>query len=289
MTFSEKPDGKPSSTPMTQRTIQRIHRVTALIAFAAIVFYLFFQINKSGPFRDINPFGVDPYDAVGSFALQGALLIGLLTYARALRLRDAPTQATKTRLILRGNRLVLLAILVTLIADAIAEIAGRSPPSYWGNVLRVELALMFLLAVLCAMALRAVFSSIQTVPPPRDLTPADGIDDLWTLVRVPVAKASAILPHAFAEWIQRFNSDWLFARVPWLDPRPHPWRFAGMLGLLVGVGLALAQLQEGLPPSLKTGVLVAGIFISAELGATLLGFALFGGYLGLRPPFGKHN
>jgi hypothetical protein len=51
------------------KTIQRIHRVTALIAFAAVVFYLFFQINKGGPFRDVNPFGQDPYDAVGSFAI----------------------------------------------------------------------------------------------------------------------------------------------------------------------------------------------------------------------------
>jgi hypothetical protein len=46
-------------------------------------------------------------------------------------------------------------------------------------------------------------------------------------------------------------------------------------------------LQEGLPPSLKIGLLVAGIFISAELAATLLGFAILGGYLGLRPIFQK--
>ena len=55
------------------------------------------------------------------------------------------------------------------------------------------------------------------------------------------------------------------------------------------VGIRGDGVQEGLPPSLKAGLLVAGIFISAELGATLLGFALFGGYLGLRPPFGKNN
>ncbi len=270
---------------MTSGTIQRVHRVSVLITFAAIAFYLFFQINKGGPFRDVNPFGADPYDAVGSFAIQGALLIGLLTYACALRLRDDSAQAANTQLILRGNSLVLLAILVTLIADTIAEITRPLPPSGWGNVLRVELALMFLLALLCVVALMVVFRPIQTVPPPRDLTPADGIDDLWTLVRVPVAKASPVLPRAFVEWVKRFNSDWLFARIQWLNPRPHPWRFACILGLLVGMGLTLAQLQEGLPPSLRIGLLTAGIFISAEFGATLLGFAIFGGYLGLRPAF----
>jgi hypothetical protein len=243
---------------MNRKTIRRVHRVTALITLAAIVFYLFFQVNKGGPFRDINPFGEDPYDAVGSFAIQGALLVGILTYARALRLRDAPSQATKTRLILRGNLLVLSAILVTLSADAIAEVVRPIPPSYWGNVLLVELALMFLLALICALALT---------------------------VGVSVMKGGAFLPQACVEWVKRFNSDWLFARVPWLNPRTHPWRFAGGLGLLVGMGLALAHLQEGLPPSLKIGLLAAGIFISAELAATLLGFAILGGYLGLRSSF----
>ena len=57
---------------------RRIHAVAALIFGAAVVFYLFFQVNKGGPFRDINPFGNDPYDAVGSFAFQIALLVGFL-------------------------------------------------------------------------------------------------------------------------------------------------------------------------------------------------------------------
>src|SRR5512136_2704720 len=120
---------------LDKRTIQRIHAVTALIALAAILFYLFFQINKGGPFRDINPFGVDPYDAVGSFAFQGALLVGVLTYARALRLWDLPGLADRVRLILRGDLVVLFAIWVTLIADAIAEVLSPLPSSYWGNVL----------------------------------------------------------------------------------------------------------------------------------------------------------
>jgi hypothetical protein len=146
---------------------------------------------------------------------------------------------------------------------------------------------MFLLALICVIALTVVFRRIQTVAPPRDLTPADAIDDLWTLVRVPVTKASAAIPvpRAFAEWVKRFNSDWLFAGVQWLNPRIYPWRFACALGLLVGIGLTLAQLQEGLPPSFGIGLLVAGIFISAEFVATLVGFAIFGGYLGLRPSF----
>jgi hypothetical protein len=38
-----------------------------------------------------------------------------------------------------------------------------------------------------------------------------------------------------------------------------------------------------LPPSLTTGVLIATIFMGAEFVATLLGYVVFGAYLGLRP------
>jgi hypothetical protein len=43
-------------------------------------------------------------------------------------------------------------------------------------------------------------------------------------------------------------------------------------------------LQEGLPPSLAIGLLVTGIFFFGELFATVIGFAVFGSFLGLRPP-----
>ncbi len=206
---------------MNLKVIQRVHNVTASITITAILFYLLFQVNKGGPFRNINPFGEDPYDAVGSFAIQVAILIGILTYARALRLWDDPAQAAKARLILRGNSLVLLVVLITLTADAIAEIVRPFPPSYWGNVILVELVLMFVLALACAIALAVVFRRIPTAAPPPDLTPADGIDDLWTLVRVPVARCSALLPRRIVEWVKRFDSDRLFARVRMAQPA-HP-------------------------------------------------------------------
>ena len=276
---------------MDQQASRRLHNVTALIILAALFFGVFFQLNKGGPFRDINPFGSDPYDAVGSFAVQGALLIGGLTYARALRLRleagQAAGQAAKSRLIVRGNLLVLGAIFITLLADTLAEVIGGTTSSFWGTVLLAELLGMWLFTIGCSVVFAVVWRRIPRVPPPRDLTPADAIDDLWTLVRVPVLKMKRLLPRDLVDWVQHFDSDWLFARIHihWLNPRTHPWRFACAVGLLVGLGLVVVQLQEGLPPSLATGLLVAGIFLSGEFVATLAGFALFGGFLGLRPGF----
>lgn len=269
---------------MNVKNIKRIHRITALIFVASIIFFLFFQVNKRSPLVEANPFAVDPYDAVGSIAIQVVLLISILTYARVIRWRDDPAQE-RGRLVLHGNILVLAAIFVTLCADVIAEIVQPMAPSLWGNILRIELGLMFVLTFICGLGLWLVFRGTPTAAPPSDLTPADAIDDLWSLVRVPVVKGSAIFPTSVADWGKRFNSDRLFAGVQWLNPRKHPWRFTSGVGLLVGVLLVVAQLQEGLPPSLNIGLLLIGIFISVEFVAVLAGFAIFGGYLGLRPTF----
>jgi hypothetical protein len=271
---------------MNCRSIKRIHRVTALILVTAFFFFLFFQVNKRSPFVEANPFAVDPYDAVGSITIQLALLISILSYARVLRSREDRAQA-KERLILHGNILVLAAILVTLCSDAVAEFVQPVPPSSWGNILIIELGSMFLLTLICGLVLWVVFRGMPTPIPPTNLTPADAIEDLWSLVRVPVVKGEVIFPPPMVAWVKRFNNDLLFARVHWLNPRKHPWLFTGAVGLLVGVLLIVAQLQEGLPPSLATGLLVMGIFISVEFVAALVGFAIFGGYLGLRPTFNK--
>jgi len=160
-----------------QKSFERLHRASALVLISAILFCLFFQLNKSDPLRGANPCAQDPYDAIGSFAVQAALLVGFLSYARA----------------------------------------------------------------------------------------------------------RAVLPDAIAGRVDRLASDSMFARVPWIDPRRHPWRFACLASLLAGTAIAAAQLTEGLPPNLAIGLLLAGIFISGELIATVAGFALLGGYLGVRP------
>lgn len=265
--------------------IRRLHRVTATTGVIAVLFFLFFQVNKGGPFREINPFGVDPYDAVGSIAIQVALAIGILNYGRALRIWSDAEQTGKARLVLRGDALVLLAVLVTLAADWVAVSLHPISLSGWGALLLGELTALSLLVLAAAASLAGAARRIRTPTPPTDLTPADGIDDLWTLVKVPGKLMQRRIPARLQDWIETFTSDRFFRRAAWLDPRRHPWRFAALLGLVVGVAILLAQLQEGLPPSLEIGLVVAVIFIGVEFSATLAGFALLGGFLGLRPAF----
>lgn len=268
---------------MDVKVIRRFHRVAALVFSLALVFAIFFQLSKGGPFREVNPFLEDPYDAVGSFAVQIALLVGLLTYARALRLRSDIAQSPKGRLIVRGSVLVLLAVAMTLASDSVSEILDRGPRSTWGNVLLAELGLMILLTIACGLAVAAAVPGVGLEPAPGNLTPADGIDDLWSLVRVPVIWASRGRLPRLRAWVESWNSDRLFDRMGWWNPRQHAWRFASAVGLLAGIGLAASQLREGLPPSLMVGLLAMSIFVVGEFAGTLLGFAFLGGYLGLRP------
>lgn len=268
---------------MKSHSLMRIHRITALILLITIVFSLFFQISKAGQVREINPFLNDPYDAVGSIAVQVALFVSLLSYARVLRWSTDPAQEPKARLILRGDILVLMAIFITLCTDLAAEFAVPMPDSYWGAILRLELGGMFFLIIVCGVGLWSAIKAAPTMAPLSNLTLADAIDDLWSLVQVPVMRAGSLLPASISRWIQVMNSDRLFARLRWINPRKHAWRFTAFTGLLAGVLLILGQLQEGRPPNLATGLLVAGIFISVEFVATMLGYIIFGGYLGLRP------
>jgi len=269
------------STPA--RRSRPIFRVTAFVGCVAVAFYLFFALGKVPPFRDVNPFGGDPYDIFGSLGFQIALLTAVITYARALRLRHSPAHQTNARLILRGNIVVLSAILISLIADTIAACLSPVSASYSAAVLLWALVLMLVLACSGIAAVTAVFREIRTVPPPRDLTPADGLEDLRHMAHYYLAKAAALLPRRFLARLEHFRIYHLFARLPWLCPRTHPWRFACALGALAGTGLSVAHLQEGLPPDLPTGLLITSVFIGFEFAATILGFVLLGGYLGLRP------
>ncbi len=219
---------------MSELSIKRIHQVTALIFAVSVLFYLFFQVNKRNPFVEANPFANDPYDAVGSIAIQLAFLIALLSYARVIRWRNDPSQA-KEKLILHGNILVLAAIFITLCSDAMAEFIQPTSSSLLSFVLRIELGLMFILTVVCALALWMVFRGLTTPIPPTDLTPADAIDDLWSLVRVPVARSNSFFPPAMVEWVNCFTSDLLFARLHGSTRACIPGDFTLAVGLLVGL------------------------------------------------------
>lgn len=227
---------------------RRAHAVTLLITLIGAACTI---LQAVAPFRGGYEF----------LTVQVTFVAAALTYARALRWLLDPSQASKARLILRGNVVVLAAVVATLILDSVAQ--EQRPRPQAAEIAMVALGLSALVAV---TILAVVFRRIPTPPPPAGLTVADGIDDLLTLVR----------------WAVRLHSDALFARLRPLNPRLHPWSFATLLGFAAGCAFFLAHLQEGLPPDLRTGLLIGGIFVGIEFAATILGFAALGPYLGLK-------
>jgi hypothetical protein len=113
-------------------------KARALMVFGlSILFYIFFDFSKhASSLGAVNPFASDPYDAVGSFGIQLALLSALLTLIRAFRpyprMEAEPGQILLTS---RAGTIVLLSVTVTLSADAIglvgSIITGGASPVAW--------------------------------------------------------------------------------------------------------------------------------------------------------------
>lgn len=102
----------------------------------SIVFCVFFYASKHHPALNRNvPFAEDPYDAVGSFAIQFALFSSALSLVRAFRMYpdgvDIPSQR---QLVAAGQSTGCMAVIVTLLVDLLAlsrhpELWSRSATS----------------------------------------------------------------------------------------------------------------------------------------------------------------
>ncbi len=108
--------------------------VRSLFVFAlAVLFYAFFMHAKHDPLLSkVNAFANDPYDAVGSFGIQAAALLGILCIIRAFRTRGGANGAAgEQTFLLRTQAAAVLSVGVTLAADAVAMI--RHPLVWFGS------------------------------------------------------------------------------------------------------------------------------------------------------------
>ncbi len=129
-----------------------------LIFVLAVCLYLFFQISKHQPaLAQVNVFADDPYDAVGSFGVQFALVTALLSLVRAFRPYQ-PGKAPRVQEVLLARSVALTWVSggVVLTADVIAMIRY---PTLWisssaGHILAALLGGMALLTVLAACLTR---------------------------------------------------------------------------------------------------------------------------------------
>jgi hypothetical protein len=101
---------------------RQLRSLTLLCGCLALLFFLFFDQSKHQPvLASVNPFLDDPFDAVGSFGIQLALLAVLLSLARLFRpYPNGRLSNYAVLMVLRSDVVSLLSILVTLIADLVA-------------------------------------------------------------------------------------------------------------------------------------------------------------------------
>jgi hypothetical protein len=101
--------------------MRRLKLGSLLVVGISILFLAFFQYTKHAPgVGTANPFGEDPYDAVGSFGVLLAPLAALLGLVRAFRsYPQTQPDPDQLRTLLHSGTVALLAIAVTLAADAL--------------------------------------------------------------------------------------------------------------------------------------------------------------------------
>jgi hypothetical protein len=308
----------------------------------AVLFYLFFQVSKQQPeLASVNAFANDPYDAVGSFAVQFALFVAVLSLIRALR-RYSPSAAIEPqkRLLARGLVLTWLTVSITLVADTVAMLRHLS---LWsgqlsGYVLAALLGAMALCTSLVAWRVGTWSCTLSPAPRQMPLIPAlvifaasvvilaiypeafrdtthgalltvvagaillllplsalglaftsspgsnyeDIIDDLASMYHYLQRRSKR-----FAEVSNLIESilGWppFLTLIRWLNPRRHQWSAAILAGLVLGTLLVLGEVlgEGGGPHQIGRLAFVVAVFVSLEMFAVLLGYALLARPLGL--------
>jgi hypothetical protein len=309
----------------------------------ALLFYIFFQLCKQeSDLARVNPFANDPYDAVGSFAVQFALLAAVVSLIRALR-RYSPSVELEPqrRLLARGLALTCLAVALTLVADTIAMLRH---PSLWtgqpaGLLLAALLGLMALLTALVAWQVHDWTRALGPAPA-AEVPPVAALavfmssiailalyPEAWRqsthgailtvlagtiLLFLPLwALGLALSPSAGPRWEDTLDdlasmyrylkvhsrrigrigrvAEGIHARPPlratvsWLNPRRHRWNAPVLVGIALGIAVVVGDmLDEGAGPHpIGRLALVVAVFVSLELFAVLLGYALLARPLGL--------
>lgn len=118
----------------------KIH--ACLTVLLAVLFYLFWDFSKHQPaLAQVNVFADDPYDAVGSFGVQFALLTALLSLLRAFRPSQVGSvSGTQIRLCTGAAYLTYIAIAVVLLTDGVAMV--RHLDQWTGSPAGYALALL---------------------------------------------------------------------------------------------------------------------------------------------------
>jgi hypothetical protein len=275
-----------------------------IVVGLAVVFHQFFMFMKhNDAVRDVIPFGNDPYDAIGSFAVVIGMLAALISVFRAFLPYGAHgATAMQRAYTLRAQLALVFCVFVTLLADGVAMI--RHLPMWAAAQSRSLLLILFcamtvlttgvfLLVIVSQVRLKRtalawtapVATSIVIVVNlalyPEKLIEHTGTHLLTVLVGAVLLFAPvrqllmAVVPLAMDE-----------AAVADVQPRPRGkqgWAVATFTGIVLGFFFFAGEMTEAGGPTLPLYriAFVALVFITLATAGILIAYAFLAEPLGL--------
>jgi hypothetical protein len=286
------------------------HKVNAgVVLVLAALFYQAFMFPKHDAVLSmIIPFGDDPYDAVGSFAMIVGMMVAFLSLGRAFRPYRLNSASIETQVYLvRAQTYVVLAVVSTLVSDAVA--LARHPFMWATAPERNEL-----LALLGGMAILVTAVEVLIRHSTRDLIPTGarpgrtravvvGLAGVLILAVYPEHMIQGIATHlltvvAGALILFATMRSLLTVLVPYetntaereaTDEQPgfgrmRRWGIVLLVGFLLGVLLFVGETSEGTGRmSLGQTVFVATVFAGLSTVGLATAYAFLGTPLGLGP------
>lgn len=199
---------------------------------------------------------------IGGMALLTALVGWLISHSARNRISPS-AQGGWTR-----------AIVISIVGILILALY----PENWRQSVPGELLTALVGAVLLFVSVWALGLAVS---PYRETPFEDFIDDLASVYCWPKAHTGP-----FVVLLNMFGKmrDFPFVSplLSWLNPRKHTWNVILLIGIFMGVVLALAEtIGEGGPHQIGRFAIVASVFISLEGSGVLLGYTLLAKSLGL--------
>jgi hypothetical protein len=105
----------------------------------------------------------------------------------------------------------------------------------------------------------------------------DVLDDIAAIYQAVKFRRGVISPSGSLAKIS-----WLHRLFDWLNPRQHKWHLVILAALGMGVILLLAEaINEDLSTNMNIALLVIAVFVGIEGLGVILGYFLFGEFLGI--------
>ncbi|MFL6427269.1 MAG: hypothetical protein ACJ71S_03420 [Acidobacteriaceae bacterium] len=276
-----------------------------LLGLAALFGWSFMFAKHDPALRNVIPFGDDPYDAVGSFAVIVGILVALLSFFRAFRpYRGTPDMAQQVYL-LRSQEAVVLAVFITVATDAVAM--ARHPSLWIGAASRekllVLLGVLVIITVAVQLLIRAAQEKLGSFGTRRWAAPASAtLLALLIFAAYPEHLINRTATHLFtvvaADLVLfALMRVWLNALVPYAPDGERMakraararfrtagqrWAMALLAGTMIGAFVFLTEMGEG-SGAVPWGrlVFVASVYIALGLAGILIAYAFLGTSLGL--------